>query len=134
MFVRPTPHAFSRISLGNVPCSSSLPATGMISFLANSRAVSTRAFCSSVRLRSNGMGRSLPATIASIMAFFRHAAILAWKDLRVEFRTREIVYTMLFFAAMLVLIFSFAFSDGGQVIDQVAGGILWIAVTFSGTL
>ncbi len=68
------------------------------------------------------------------MAFFRHAAILAWKDLRVEFRTREIVYTMLFFAAMLVLLFSFAFSDGGQVIDEVAGGILWIAVTFSGTL
>ena len=68
------------------------------------------------------------------MPFLRHAAILAWKDLRVEFRTREIVYTMIFFAAMVVLIFSFAFSEGGEVLPSAAGGILWIAVTFSGTL
>ena len=39
------------------------------------------------------------------MSFLRHAATLAWKDLRVEFRTREIVYMMLFFAAVVVLIF-----------------------------
>ncbi len=94
------------------------------------------------------------------MSFLRHAAQLAWKDLRVEFRTREIVYMMLFFAAVVVLIFSFAFvapaeegpaqvartmtdpASGAtvmapknrEVLPNVAAGILWIAVTFSGTL
>jgi heme exporter protein B len=93
------------------------------------------------------------------MSFLRHAATLAWKDLRVEFRTREIIYMMLFFAAVVVLIFSFAFvapADEGpsatpqtmsdaaagtvtaaknrEVLPNVAAGILWIAVTFSGTL
>jgi heme exporter protein CcmB len=86
------------------------------------------------------------------MSFLRHAALLAWKDLRVEFRTREILYFMLFFAAVVVLIFSFAFISPGQenlgeapigdgagprnfdVLPNIAGGILWIAVAFSGTL
>lgn len=68
------------------------------------------------------------------MTFLRHAALLAWKDLRVELRTREIVYMMLFFAAVVVLIFSFAFSQGGEVMPDASGGILWIAVTFSGTM
>ena len=34
---------------------------------------------------------------------------IAWKDLRVELRSKEIVYTMAFFGALLVVIYSFAF-------------------------
>jgi len=69
------------------------------------------------------------------MDFLRHAAIVAWKDLRVELRTREIITTMLFFATMVVLIFSFAFvDDQGAPIGAVSGGILWIAVAFAGML
>lgn len=68
------------------------------------------------------------------MSLLRHAALLAWKDLRVELRTREILYLMLFFAAVVILVFSFAFSEGGQIVPDVAGGILWISVAFSGTL
>ena len=64
----------------------------------------------------------------------RHAATVAWKDLRVEFRSREIIYTMTFFAAMLVIIFSFAFvSDDGVVRDAVPG-MVWVAIAFAGTL
>ncbi|MBI4511388.1 MAG: heme exporter protein CcmB [Deltaproteobacteria bacterium] len=68
------------------------------------------------------------------MRFLRHAAIVAWKDLRVELRTREIVYTMVFFAVMVVLIFSFAFIEDGQAVGDVSSGILWIAVAFAGML
>lgn len=66
--------------------------------------------------------------------FFRNVATLAWKDLRVEFRSREIVYTMTFFAAMVLLIFSFAFVKESVPISDVVPGILWVAVAFSGTL
>lgn len=68
------------------------------------------------------------------MSALRNAATVAWKDLRVEFRSREIIYTMTFFAAMLVIIFSFAFvSDDGVVKDAVPG-MVWVAVAFAGTL
>ena len=45
------------------------------------------------------------------MAFLRHAAAVAWKDLRVELRTREILSTMVFFAVMIVIVCSFAFVE-----------------------
>jgi heme exporter protein CcmB len=65
----------------------------------------------------------------------RHVATLAWKDLRVEFRSREILYTMTFFAAMVLLIFSFSFvKDDGQADPDVVPGILWVSVLFAGTL
>jgi len=66
--------------------------------------------------------------------FLSHVATVAWKDLRVEFRSREIVYTVAFFAAMVVLIFSFAFIKESVPVSDVVPGILWVAVAFSGTL
>ena len=68
------------------------------------------------------------------MTFLRHASVVAWKDLRVELRTREIVSTMLFFAVMVVLIFSFAFVEDGKAVGDVSAGILWVAVAFAGML
>ena len=56
------------------------------------------------------------------------------KDLRVELRSWEMISTTLFFAASVVLIFSFAFVREGRPIEGVAAGIVWIAVAFSGTL
>jgi len=56
------------------------------------------------------------------------------KDLTVEVRSGEIAYTTLFFAVSCVLVFAFAFVQEGQVIQDGAAGILWIAIAFSGTL
>ncbi|HYN08517.1 MAG TPA: heme exporter protein CcmB [Vicinamibacterales bacterium] len=64
----------------------------------------------------------------------RAAWLIARKDLRVEARNREIAYTTLFFAMSCVLIFAFAFIVEGQPLADAAAGILWVAVTFSGTL
>jgi heme exporter protein B len=64
------------------------------------------------------------------------AARVAWKDLHIEGRSREVLYTMGFMAALVVLVFSFAFISGQEVTvgpDAVAG-ILWVAVLFSGTV
>ncbi len=68
------------------------------------------------------------------MEFLRNVATLAWKDLRVEFRSREILYTMTFFGAMVLLIFSFAFVKEDGSVPDVVPGMLWVAVTFAGTL
>jgi heme exporter protein CcmB len=64
----------------------------------------------------------------------RAAWLIAVKDLRVEARSRELIYTTLFFAMSCVLVFSFAFVRDGQPIPDTAGGILWVVIVFSGTL
>jgi len=56
------------------------------------------------------------------------------KDLLIEFRSREIIYTTLFFAVSVMLVFSFSFVREGVAVDGAAGGILWVAIAFSGTL
>ena len=68
------------------------------------------------------------------MAFLRHAAMVAWKDMRIELRTREILSTTIFFAVMLVLVCSFAFVEKVPSIGDLASAILWLSVAFSGTL
>ena len=66
--------------------------------------------------------------------FFRVAWIIVKKDLTVEVRTREILYTTVFFAASCVLVFAVAFVREGRALAEAGAGILWIAVAFSGTL
>jgi heme exporter protein CcmB len=66
---------------------------------------------------------------------FRSAvAAIVRKDLAVEFRSRELFVTTLFFAVTCVLVFAFAFVRQGRALADAAAGILWIAVAFSGTL
>jgi heme exporter protein CcmB len=64
----------------------------------------------------------------------RAALVIARKDLVVEMRSRELIYTTLFFAVACVLVFAFALVREGRVVDDAAAGILWIAIAFSGTL
>lgn len=68
------------------------------------------------------------------MSFLGHAATVAWKDLKVELRTREILSTMTIFAVTIVLICSFSFVDKVASVGDLASGVLWIAVALSGTL
>jgi len=66
--------------------------------------------------------------------FARTAWLVVRKDIIVEARSREIVYTTLFFAAACVLVFAFGFVNEGRPVTDAAPGILWIAIAFSGTL
>jgi heme exporter protein B len=66
---------------------------------------------------------------------FLDVALLVFKkDFAIEVRSREVVYTTVFFAVSCVLLFSFAFVKDGAPLGDAAAGILWIAVAFSGTL
>lgn len=68
------------------------------------------------------------------VSFVRHAADIAWKDLKVELRSREILYTMAFFGALLVVVFSFSFIREERSMPNVIPGMLWVAVAFAGTI
>ena len=68
------------------------------------------------------------------MNVLRVAWVIARKDLVVEMRSRELAYTTLFFAVACVLVFAFAFIRQGRTPEDVAAGILWVALAFSGTM
>lgn len=68
-------------------------------------------------------------------SFARQALLVAGKDLRIELRNREILYTMVFLAVVMVLVFSFAFVVGdNRPGPAVTAGILWVALVFSGVV
>lgn len=67
-------------------------------------------------------------------SFVRVVWTLARKDLLIELRTREVLYSTGFFAILVVLLFAFALTRGGQANAGDAGAALWVAIALSGTL
>jgi heme exporter protein B len=66
--------------------------------------------------------------------FLRIALLVLRKDFAIEVKSREILYTTLFFAVSCVLVFAFALVREGRVVENASAGILWIAIAFAGTL
>jgi heme exporter protein B len=69
-----------------------------------------------------------------MMTFVRTIWLITRKDLLIEARSKEILFTTLFFAVSCVLVFAFGFVREGRAVEDAAAGILWIAIAFSGTL
>jgi len=67
--------------------------------------------------------------------FFKQIARIAAKDLSIEWKSREILFTSGFLAVVVVLVFSFAFVVGGvPPPPTVVAGILWVAILISGVV
>ncbi len=66
--------------------------------------------------------------------FLRPILIIAWKDVLLELRTKEVVTSVFMFALLAIITFSFAFEPSPQTLVLVAPGILWVAFTFAGVL
>jgi heme exporter protein B len=56
------------------------------------------------------------------------------KDLRLELRSRDVLNSMLFFALLVVVIFSFAFDPTIEESRHIAGGLIWTAILFSSVM
>jgi heme exporter protein B len=65
---------------------------------------------------------------------WRSALAVAGKDLRIELRTREIVTTAGFFAALVAIMASVSFYGGDVTGSLVASGALWLSVAFASVL
>ncbi len=68
------------------------------------------------------------------MTFFTKVWPIVWKDMISEFRTREVLISMCFFAFLVLIIFNFAFFTGVGQVKGVLSGMLWVAFIFSGLL
>ena len=64
----------------------------------------------------------------------RNVQVILRKDLLVELRTKEVLLTMGLFAALTVVIFSFAFYVDDDRARAYAPGILWVTIIFAGTI
>ena len=53
------------------------------------------------------------------------------KDLRLEWRSKDAINSMLFFALLVVVVFSFSFDPIAEESRRIAGGLIWVAFLFA---
>ena len=64
-------------------------------------------------------------------AFVRQAGAILAKDLKTEWRAREIFTSMFVFTVLVVVVFQFAIGSNPALIREVAAGVLWVALLFA---
>lgn len=66
--------------------------------------------------------------------YWRVVLAVLRKDLRAEIRGRELISSMLLFAVMAVLVFSFALELDREARESSVAGVLWVTIVFSGLI
>jgi heme exporter protein B len=56
------------------------------------------------------------------------------KDLRLEWRSKDAINSMLFFSMLVVVVFSFSFDPTAEESRRIAGGLIWVAFLFAAVL
>ena len=68
------------------------------------------------------------------MSFWKAALAVLKKDLRSEFRTKEVFSSSVVFALLVIVTFSIAFEPTSRQAQELSGGLLWIAIAFPAML
>ena len=72
--------------------------------------------------------------MSSSKIFLQQVLALLAKDLKTEWRTREIFTSMFVFAVLVVVVFNFAIGADTELIRQVVSGVVWVALLFATVL
>jgi heme exporter protein CcmB len=75
-----------------------------------------------------------PTNAPAPPGLLRQALLLVAKDVRIELRAKELLYSTVLFALVVLLIFSFAFFGGERPTVDVVAGLLWVATALAGTV
>ena len=68
------------------------------------------------------------------MSLFSNTAVLLSKELRTEFRSRELLITTGVFILVVLILFSFAISPTTEGSREFGPGLLWLAILFAASL
>lgn len=68
------------------------------------------------------------------MSILKTALLIAQKDLYSELKTKQVLATMIIFAGLTILVFSFAFDPSNNTTKAVIPGVIWVIIVFSGIL
>jgi heme exporter protein B len=66
--------------------------------------------------------------------YMRALGALIWKDLAAEWRSRQLISSMLVFSLLVILIFNYALELDAAARATVTSGVLWVTFVFAGTL
>ncbi len=69
-----------------------------------------------------------------ITPYWRAVGAIAWKDLRAEIRSRELINSMILFTLMTVMVFSLAMELDAEARQNTVAGVLWVTIVFAGML
>src|SRR5258708_40111194 len=53
------------------------------------------------------------------------------KDLRLEWRSKDAINSIVFFSVLVGVVFSFSFDPSAEESRQIAGGLVWVAFLFA---
>ena len=67
-------------------------------------------------------------------SFWKAMWAIVWKDISAEWRSRELLISMLVFSLLIIFIFNFALDLNPKILQDVTGGVLWSTFAFAGTL
>lgn len=70
----------------------------------------------------------------SVTPFLKALGAIVRKDLRVEWRSRELISSMLVFSLLVIFIFNFAMELETNLRASLSSGVLWVTLVFAGTL
>ena len=68
------------------------------------------------------------------MKNLRHILALLQKDILIELRSREVIWSMVVFAITVLVVFNFIFDPGTDMMRVTTPGIMWVAIIFSANL
>lgn len=68
------------------------------------------------------------------MIFIKKMWAIVWKDLKLEYRTKEMILSMCLFSFLVLIIFNFAFTLESKNLQEIIPGLLWVAFLFSGLM
>jgi heme exporter protein B len=66
--------------------------------------------------------------------FLSQSFTIFWKDVLIEYRTKDALTSMLMFGLLVILMFHFAFEPDSQETERFGPGLLWMTFIFAGIL
>jgi heme exporter protein B len=68
------------------------------------------------------------------VSFLNQVGAILWKDILIEYRTKDALTSMLLFGLLVILMFHFAFEPDSLETEKFGPGLLWITFIFAGIL
>ncbi len=88
---------------------------------------------SRTHLRERIVGRSLRLRTGDV-SLIANTSVLLGKELRTEFRSRELLTTTIVFIIIVLVLFSFTFDPLSDESRRFGSGLLWLAFLFAASL
>jgi len=66
--------------------------------------------------------------------FLNQIGAILWKDILIEYRTKDVLTSMLLFGLLVILMFHFAFEPDSLETQKFGPGLLWVTFIFAGIL